>query len=80
VGGLPVLDPSRVVGDRGRKSRNAIEVLDGNICISATGKKEKASDVWASVKRGFVYDKGRAEYVMNDIKHPHLLLEDSRTA
>jgi hypothetical protein len=58
---------------------NAIEVLRGNICISATGKKEKASDVRASVKRGFVYDIDRAEYVMNNIKHPHALLEDSRT-
>jgi hypothetical protein len=56
---------------------NAIEVVSGNLCISATGKKEKGSDLWSSARRGFVYDIECAEYMMHDIKQPHSLLEDS---
>ncbi len=58
---------------------NAIELVGGNLCISATGRRGKASDLWASAKRGFVYDIDRAEYIMHDINLPHSLLEDSRT-
>ena len=35
--------------------------------------------MWASAKRGFVYDIDRAEYIMHDINHPHSQLEDSLT-
>ncbi|MBA3473406.1 MAG: hypothetical protein H0T57_09325 [Rubrobacter sp.] len=58
---------------------NAIELVGSDLCVSATGKKEKGSDLWASAKRGFVYDIDRAEYLMHDIKQPHSLLEDSQT-
>lgn len=56
---------------------NAIEIVNGNLCISATGKKEKGSELWSSAKRGFVYDLDRTEYLMHDIRQPHSLLEDS---
>lgn len=59
---------------------NAIELVGGNLCVSATGKKRKGSNLWASAKRGFVYNIDRAEYVMRDVNLPHSLLEDSQTA
>lgn len=64
-------------GERDENHVNAIEIVDGNLCISATGKKDKGSDLWASAKRGFVYDVDNAEYLMHDIRQPHSLLEDS---
>lgn len=66
-------------GTKDENHVNAIEVVDGDLCISATGKKEKGSKLWSSAKRGFVYDIEHAEYIMHDIKQPHSLLEDSRT-
>ncbi len=33
---------------------NGIETVGGNLCISATGKKGKGSELWSSAKRGFV--------------------------
>jgi hypothetical protein len=66
-------------GTKDENHVNAIEIVGGDLCISATGKKEKGSNLWASAKRGFVYDIDRAEYLMHDIKQPHSLLEVSQT-
>lgn len=54
---------------------NAIELLDGRLCISAGGKKEPGSRLRASAKRGFVWDIEREQQLMNDLNHPHSLLE-----
>lgn len=62
-------------GDRDENHVNAVELVEGRLCISAAGKRERGSKLWASAKRGFVWDIERGQPVMHDLKHPHSLLE-----
>lgn len=59
---------------------NAIELVDGSLCVSATGRKERGSKLWASAKRGFVYDIEAETHLMRDLRQPHSLLEDDGRA
>jgi hypothetical protein len=54
---------------------NAIECVDGDLYVSGFG--EKVSKQWPSATRGFVLNIDRNQYVMEEIYHPHSLLEDS---
>lgn len=62
-------------GDEDETHLNAVEIVDGNLCVSGFGNKE--ADTWLSAKSGFIYNIERAEYLVKDIYHPHSLLQDS---
>lgn len=52
---------------------NGIECIEGSLCVSGLGKKE--AGLWASTKKGFVYDIERSKYIIDGLHHPHSLLE-----
>lgn len=64
-------------GEADENHLNAIECVEGDLYVSGFGRK--ASDLWPSATHGFVLNIDRDEYVMEEIYHPHSLLEDSRT-
>lgn len=62
-------------GEADENHLNAVECVDGDIYVSGFGKKE--ADQWPSATRGFVHNIDSGEYLMEDVYHPHSLLEDS---
>ncbi len=62
-------------GDADEHHLNAIELIDGELCVSGFGRAE--GDSWAQAQNGFVYNVDRGVYVASDIYHPHSLLEDA---
>jgi hypothetical protein len=64
-------------GEADENHLNAIECVDGELYVSGLGRKE--TDQWSSATHGFVLNIDRDEYVMEEVYHPHSLLEDSRT-
>lgn len=64
-------------GEADENHLNAIDCVDGDLCVSGFGRKE--GEHWLSATRGFVYNIDRAEYVVRDVYHPHSLLIDSNT-
>lgn len=62
-------------GESDQNHLNAIDIIDGDLCISGFGGTE--SGAWVSAKGGFIYNVDREEYVARDVYHPHSLLRDS---
>lgn len=64
-------------GETDENHLNAVECVDGDLYVSGFGRKE--TDQWPSATHGFVLNIDRSEYVMEEIYHPHSLLEDRKT-